>query len=190
MFDDAVQQVMDRVDQLRHEVDDHWQIPRPEAELLAQLVRLSGARSIGEIGTSYGYSTLHLAAAAADTAGHVYAAEADPRKVQLTRDHLAQAGLSERVTVHEGRGQDVFAGLEPAEPIDFLFIDAVKRECFDYLDAAWPRLAERVTIVTDNAVTHENELASFIAHLRGLPGVRSTTVAVGNGIELSLRRGV
>jgi predicted O-methyltransferase YrrM len=188
MFEPAVQNVMDQVDRLRHEVDDHWQIPRAEAELLAQLVRLGNCRSIAEVGTSYGYSTLHLAAAAAENAGHVYAAERDPRKVELTRQHLKQADLADYATIYQGTGQAVLAALEPAEPIDFLFLDAVKRECFEYLDAAWPLLAPRAAIATDNALTHAEELASFITHLRALRGVHSTTIAVGNGLELSLRR--
>ncbi len=64
MFPDPIQSVIDRVD-LRATVDDHWQIPREEALLLAQLVSIGRFVSICEIGTSYGFSTLHLAAAAA-----------------------------------------------------------------------------------------------------------------------------
>jgi predicted O-methyltransferase YrrM len=187
MFPDPVQRVMDRVDRLREQVDDHWQIPRPEAELLAQLVRLGRCRAICEVGTSYGYSTLHLTAAAAEHGGRVYAAERDPRKVVQTRQHLRDAGLADHATVQQGPAQSVLASLEPAEPIDFLFLDAVKDECFEYLHAAWPLLAPHVAIATDNAVTHAKQLASFITHLRSLDAMRSTTIEVGNGIELTVR---
>ena len=40
MFPEPVQRVIDQVDQLRQQVDDHWQIPADEAALLAQLVRI------------------------------------------------------------------------------------------------------------------------------------------------------
>ena len=66
MFDAKVQAVIDQVDRLRDQVDDHWQIPAEEALLLAQLVRLHRAVSLVEIGVSYGFSTLHLAAAASE----------------------------------------------------------------------------------------------------------------------------
>ena len=53
MFSDRVRVVIDRVDRLRDQVEDHWQIPRDEALVLAQLVRIGRCISICEIGTSY-----------------------------------------------------------------------------------------------------------------------------------------
>lgn len=189
MFDPSVQSVIDRVDALRERVDDHWQIPPDEAQVLAQLVRLGQCRSICEIGTSYGFSTLHLAAAARETGGHVHGFELDPRKVQQTRDHLEAANLAETVTLHEGDARQAVAVFRPVEPFDFVFIDAVKSQCFEYLEAVWPKLAPRAVLATDNTRTHPEQLADFVAHLRGLSALRSCDVPVGNGFELSLRQG-
>ncbi len=72
MFSESVRVVIDRVDRLRDQVDDHWQIPRDEAMVLAQLVRVGRCVSICEIGTSYGFSTLHLAAAASEHGGRPF----------------------------------------------------------------------------------------------------------------------
>ena len=80
MFTESVQAVIDRVDRLRTEVDDHWQIPRDEALVLAQLVGIGRCVSICEIGTSYGFSTLHLAAAAQRNGGHVHTIDMDRRR--------------------------------------------------------------------------------------------------------------
>jgi predicted O-methyltransferase YrrM len=190
MFDPQIQAVMDQVDALRDQVEDHWQIPREAARLLAQLARLGYCRSICEIGTSYGFSTLHLAAAAAELGGHVYAAELDPRKVQLTRQHLEEAGLSGHATIVEGDAAQVINRMQPDRPFDLVFIDAVKAECFDYLNAVWPKLADATALATDNAITHPQALSDFLAHLRALPGFTSDTIAVGNGIELTIRRPV
>ena len=111
---------------LRDEVDDHWQIPRDEAMVLAQLVRIGRCRSICEIGTSYGFSTLHLAAAASEHGGRVHSIDADPKKVKAAGESMKEAGLAEVVTLHEGDARAVLAGLKPQPPFDFVFIDATK----------------------------------------------------------------
>lgn len=186
MFNATIQSVIDRVDRLRHEVDDHWQVPRDEAELLGQLVRLGRCRSICEIGVSYGFSTLHLAAAARDTGGHVHAVDISPRKIDAATRHLTDAGLIGTVTLHLGDARQVIANLKPDQPFDFVFIDAVKEQSFDYLAAVTPKLAPRAAIVTDNTTTHAQELAGFVAHLRSLNNASSCQVNVGNGFELTL----
>lgn len=186
MFPPAVQQVMDEVNALREQVDDHWQIPRDEAELLAQLVRLGRCESICEVGVSYGYSTLHLAAAAREQGGHVHAIDISEKKVDAAAQHLAQAGLTDVVTLHLGDAREMLASIQPTKPFDFVFIDAIKEQSFEYLAAVQPKLAPRAAIVTDNTVTHAQELSSFVQHLRALAGAHSTNVAVGNGFELTI----
>jgi predicted O-methyltransferase YrrM len=188
MFSDRVREVIDRVDQLRHDVDDHWQIPRDEAVFLAQLVRIGRCVSICEIGTSYGFSTLHLAAASSQCGGHVHSIDQDPRKIQAASEHLAQAGLAEFVTLHQGDARVILAGLEPPRPLDFVFIDATKAQCDEYLDAVWSKLAPDCLLVTDNTSTHAQELATFVARLRALPNFTSCEIPIGNGVELTVRR--
>ncbi len=188
MFDTQVQAVMDRVDALREQVDDHWQIPRAEALVLAQLVRLGKCQSICEIGTSYGFSTLHLAAAAREVGGHVHGFDIDPKKIERTYAHLKEADLIDVVTLHEGDARQMVAAVEPAEPFDFVFIDAVKSQCFAYLEAVWPKLAPRCALATDNTGTHPRQLAPFVDHLRNHEEFDSCDVPVGNGFELSVRR--
>lgn len=190
MFEQTVQAVMDRVDALRHQVTDHWQIPRDEAQVLSQLVRIGRCQCIVEIGTSYGYSTLHLAAAAQQVGGHVHSIDIEPRKTRAAADHLRDAGLASHVTLHTGDARDLLATINLDAPCDFAFIDAVKQQCFAYLDALLPRMAAHGVIVTDNTVTHAAELASFIEHLRTMPDADSCGLPVGNGIEVTvLRRG-
>jgi len=186
MFDQTIQRVMDAVDGLRHEVDDHWQIPRVEAELLAQLVTIGRCVSICEIGTSYGYSTLHLAAATAGLGGHVHSFDNNSKKHDAADKHLSQAGLRAVVTLHLGDARTMVKQVTPARPYDCVFIDAVKEQSFAYWDAVRPHLASRAVVMTDNTSTHADQLASFVAHLRGEVGARSCAVPVGNGIELTV----
>jgi predicted O-methyltransferase YrrM len=189
MFDERVRAVIDRVDRLRDEVDDHWQIPRDEAMVLSQLVVIGRCTSICEIGTSYGFSTLHLAAAARRNGGRVHTIDKDPRKVADATANLREAGLDEIVTLHQGVALEVLAAIRPEAPFDFVFIDATKEQSDAYLNAVWPALAPRCILVTDNTTTHADELAAFVARLRSLPGFASCGVAVGNGFELTVRPG-
>ena len=141
MFPQPIAAVIDRVDRLREEVDDHWQIPRDEAVILAQLVRIGRCLSICEIGTSYGFSTLHLAAAAAGHGGHVHSIDRDPRKIQAAGANLHEAGLADVVSLHMGDAVEVLRALQPKAPFDFVFIDATKAQCDAYLDAVLDKLA-------------------------------------------------
>lgn len=186
MFPQAIQRVIDRVDRLRDQVDDHWQIPAEEAVVLAQLVRIGRCRSICEIGVSYGFSTLHLAAAVADQGGHLDGFDASEKKIDAATGHLHEAGLSDHVTLHLGDARETVAAVSPREPYDFVFIDAVKQQSGEYLRVVRPHLAQRAVIVTDNTSTHPQELSGFVEGLRGLPGVQSCAVAVGNGFELTM----
>ena len=189
MFTESVLAVIERVDRLRNEVDDHWQIPRDEALVLAQLAGIGRCVSICEIGTSYGFSTLHLAAAARRNGGHVHTIDQNPKKVAAATRNLRDAGLLEVVTLHEGDALEVLASIRPSAPFDFVFIDATKEQSDTYLDAVWPKLATRCILVTDNTTTHADELSAFVGRLRSLPGFTSCGVTVGNGFELTVRLG-
>ncbi len=186
MFAPRIQAVMDKVDGLRTQVNDHWQIPREEALLLAQLVQLGRCTSICEIGTSYGFSTLHLAAATQPLGGHVDTFDLNPKKVSAATEHLKQAGLIDCVSLHQGDARTLVAQVTPRRPYDFAFIDATKEQSMAYLDALLPKLAPRAVLATDNTSTHAAELADFVARLRALPRARSCQVSVGNGFELTI----
>lgn len=188
MYPERIKTVIDRVDQLRDQVNDHWQIPRDEALFLAQLVRIGRCVSICEIGTSYGFSTLHLAAATSELGGHVQSIDLDPRKVAAATENLEEAGLAAFVTLHQGDARQVLRSLSVQHPLDFLFLDAAKAQSDEYLDAAWDKLAPACVIVTDNTSTHPQELATFVDRLRTLPGFTSCAVPIGNGVEVSVRR--
>lgn len=186
MFDDRVQGVIDKVNQLRDLVDDHWQVPVDEGLLLAQLVRLGGCKCICEIGTSYGFSSLHLAAAVGGNGGVLHCFEISERKVAAARGHIEEAGLGDVVEFHLGDARAELKHFDPGSGYDFVFVDAVKEQSGEYLDALQGKLASRVTIATDNVLTHGEQTRDFVERLRGLDGASSCLVAVGNGLELTL----
>lgn len=185
MFETGIATVIDKVDALRDQVDDHWQIPADEARVLAQLVRMCGAKCICEIGSSYGFSTLHLAAAVRDNDGHVYTYDIDPKKRDATQKHLKEAGLADYVTCTLGDARTMLLEVVPNWPYDFLFIDGVKEQSIAYINAVLPRVAETCWVVTDNILTHPEALAPFREELNKLSNGRTCAIPVGNGMEVT-----
>lgn len=188
MFDKRVMDVIARVNALREQVNDHWQVPADEARLLAVIALARGAGRILEIGTSYGFSTLHFAAVAQQLGGHVHSIDIDPRKTKFATQHLDEAGLADVATLHTGDAVKVLSDGATAGcgPFELCFIDAVKEQSFDYLKVALPLLGERAVIMTDNTVTHREQLQGFVDHLRDLSHGRSSEIPVGNGFELTI----
>jgi predicted O-methyltransferase YrrM len=186
VFEQNVQTVIDKVDQLRETTDDHMQIPRAEGPVLAQIVRIGRCRSLLEIGVSYGFSTLHLAAACRENGGHQHSVDISEKKINAAREHLTEAGLIETVSLHLGDGREVCRSLEPAEPFDFVFIDAVKQQSREYFEAIADKLAPRCIIATDNTSTHPQLLGEFVEFLHSRPGAKGCEVPVGNGFDLTV----
>jgi predicted O-methyltransferase YrrM len=93
----------------------------PVARLLYLLILHTAATRIVEFGTSHGYSTIHLAAAAERTDGHVYTVDVLPAKSAAARANPEAAGLSSRVSLATCEGVAFVESL-PAE-VDFVLVD-------------------------------------------------------------------
>jgi predicted O-methyltransferase YrrM len=131
--------VLDRGDLPPHDVS------APQGALLELLARLTGARSILEIGTLAGYSTAWLARGL-PPGGRLVTLEADPGAAALARRNLA--GLP--VEVISGSALETLPGLEG--PFDLVFIDADKQRSADYLALALEKVRPGALIVVDNVV--------------------------------------
>lgn len=124
-----------------------------QGSLLNLLAQATGARTILEIGTLGGYSTIWLARALpAD--GKVVTLEASPKHAAVAQRNLERAGVADKVEIQVGPAQETLPRLiaEQAGPFDFIFIDADKESYPAYL--AWTlELARPGTlIVADNVI--------------------------------------
>src|SRR5262245_51693578 len=99
----------------------------PQGKLLAILARALGARTILEIGTLAGYSTIWLARALPPD-GRVITLEVDPKHADVARGNFARAGVADIVEVRVGRAIETLPALaaEGRGPFDMFFIDADK----------------------------------------------------------------
>ncbi|MFC8271151.1 O-methyltransferase [Streptomyces sp. NPDC057271] len=124
-----------------------------QGKLLNLLVSMCGARSVLEIGTLGGYSTIWMARALpAD--GRMISLEYNPAHADVARANIARAGLEKVVEVRTGAALDTLPELqtEGAGPFDFVFIDADKVNNPNYV--AWALKLSRpgTVIVVDNVV--------------------------------------
>jgi predicted O-methyltransferase YrrM len=191
--DDVVQAVLDRVGDAaaRHDATqedrlDRWRVLEPDAgRFLWFLTQAIGARTIVEIGTSRGVSTLWLADAARATGGRVISFDTDRAAQQDAATSIADAGLADQVDLRLGDGGTGLAALGDGA-VDLLFLDAERTEYPSW----WPHpvrvLRTGGVLVADNALSHPDEIAPLEDLLRrDLTAV--TTIPVGKG-ELVARR--
>ncbi len=124
-----------------------------QGKLLQLLAAAVQARSILEVGTLGGYSTIWLARALPPE-GRLITLELEPKHAEVARANLKQAGVADRVEVRVGRALDSLAGLVAAGagPFDFVFIDADKAGLAEYFDAAVRLARPGALIVIDNVV--------------------------------------
>ncbi|MBI2306499.1 MAG: O-methyltransferase [Rhodocyclales bacterium] len=155
-------------------------------ELLAVLVRATGARRILEIGTSNGYSTLWLAEAARAVGGQVSTVELSESKLALAAQNFARSGLADAITQIAGEAGHWLDSLGAAS-VDLLFLDSERAEYPGW----WPKLRRVLRpgglLVVDNALSHASEMAPFVALVAADPEFTTCTLPVGNGEFLATR---
>lgn len=160
-------------------------VSRETGVLLYQLARSSNARNIIEFGTSFGLSTLYMAAALRDNGGggRLISSEFEPSKIAKAREHLAEGGVADLVEIREGDALKTLASGLP-ESIDLVLLDGAKALYPDILALLESRLRPGALIVADNA-DHSPE---YLARVRAADsGYLSVPFAAD--VELSMRLG-
>jgi len=117
------------------------------AELLYALVIQRRAQRTAELGTSLGYSTIHLAAAASRHGGHVFSVDCLPEKTELAQGHIERAGLAHCVTLATGDGAEWIASL-PSD-LDLALIDYRPDALTNSLGALLERMAPTGILFVD-----------------------------------------
>jgi caffeoyl-CoA O-methyltransferase len=120
-----------------------------EGQLLGWLVWLSGARSILEIGTFTGYSSISMALALPE-GGHIVSLDVNEETTAVARRYAEEAGVADRIDYRVGAAIEELDRLDG--PFDLVFIDADKVTYVDYYENVLPKLAERGFIIADNVL--------------------------------------
>ncbi len=132
--------------------------------LLYALVRASRPETVVEFGTSFGISTIYLAAAVTDNGtGRVVTTELSTAKVAAARANLDQAGVGGAVTILAGDARETLAALPG--PVGLVLLDGWKDLCLPVLRLLEPRLAPGALVAAD-----DSSFASMAGYLGVRPG--------------------
>ena len=143
-----------------------------QGKLLHLLALATNARSILEIGTLGGYSTIWLARALPE-GGRLLTLEANPKHAEVARKNISRAGLSNVVTLRLGPALDTLPQLveENAGPFDLIFIDADKPNIPNYL--TWSlKLSRKGTVILIDNVVRDGEILDASSSDASVQGVR------------------
>ena len=159
-------------------------VSRATGTLLYVLARATGARTIVEFGTSFGISTLHLAAALRDNGGgRLITTEFEPSKIERARENLTAGGLVDLVEFRAGDALETLR-IDLPETVDLLLLDGAKALYPEVLALVERYLRSGALVVADNA----DYSPDYLAHVRS-PQTGYMSMPFGEDVELSMRLG-
>ncbi|TPJ75124.1 O-methyltransferase [Mesorhizobium sp. B2-5-13] len=166
-------------------IKDLWLAVSPETgTLLYMLARSTGARIIVEFGTSFGISTLYLAAALRDNGGgRLITTEFESSKVMRAKANLREGGLIDLVEIREGDALETLSADLP-ETIDLLLLDGAKALYPEIVGLVESRLRPGALVIADNA----DFAPDYLQRMRSPAGGYMST-PFGDEVELSMRLG-
>ncbi|RNB90649.1 O-methyltransferase [Brevibacillus fluminis] len=174
-------------------------IQLPSAQLMRFFVMQHQPKSILEIGTAIGYSTIWLAEAAPDA--RIVTMEIDQERISRARQNFAEAGVTERIELLD---QDATKGLPESYRFDCLFIDAAKGQYRTFLDLYVPHLNPGGLVISDNVLFRGQvadlesatprqrpmveKIDGFNRYLAAHPLLDTTFIPIGDGLAVSVLR--
>ncbi len=194
-FDPQVIRVLDQIERfgLSHDPaqTDRKQkmlnLERSTAELMHILLLGSARKRVLEIGTSNGFSAIVIGATlqSIDGAVPLTTIERDAIKVAGARRNIEHAKLSFIVQVIQGSATEMVNEL--AGPFDCVFFDGDRVSAPEQLQILLPKLEPDVLLLTDNVLSHPQEVEAYITAIEQLPAFVSVIVPVGKGLHIAYR---
>jgi predicted O-methyltransferase YrrM len=109
----------------------------------------------------------------------------DPAKAEWAQANFERAGVAERITIV------IEDGLDAARKLpgywDYVLLDAAKAQNLPIFKELLPRLNVGAIVLTDNILTHAEETKEFVEFVRNHFDLASGTLAVGNGVEVTIK---
>jgi predicted O-methyltransferase YrrM len=162
-------------------------ISEEDGRFLRTLVATSGAKRALEIGGASGYSAIWIALGLRETGGRLVTIEYDAGRAKALRANIARAGMSDIVQVIAG---DAFTEIPKlAGTVDFVFLDAWKKDYRRFLDLVLPRLDRGGVFVAHNVVNKRSEMGEFLDAITRNPALLTSIVSPsGEGVSVSYKR--
>lgn len=198
----------DPEDQLLHELDrqTHLRTIQPrmvsghlQGSLLKMLVRMSRPKTILEVGTFTGYSALCMAAGLSDPDARLHTVEVNDELEPLIRSFFARSPFANQLVLHIGSLADALASI--SAPLDFVFIDADKREYIDYYETILPHVRQGGFLLADNVLWdghvletpkpsdhHTQAVKAFNDYVAADSRVEKVIVPIRDGLTIMMKK--
>jgi predicted O-methyltransferase YrrM len=167
-------------------------LDREKAEFCYHLCRALRARRVVEAGTSFGVSTLFLAAAVRDNvredggSGVVVATEFEPSKAAAARANFAEAGLSEWIDLREGDLRETL--VDVGGEVDFMLVDIWTPMARPALELVAPSLRNGAIVICDNTAQFRDAYRDYFDFVNDPANhLQTMTLPFEGGLELTVR---
>lgn len=155
-------------------------ITKDTGEFLSILIKSNKAKSVLEVGTSNGYSTIWLAQNFLDSEGHVTTLEFDDNKVTMALDNFRRAELESIISLHHGDAGEFIKNQED-QIFDFIFLDSDRKQYLNWWEDLNRILKPNSLMIVDNVNSHRQEVDEFIEIVKNSEVHDSLIVDVGKG---------
>jgi len=166
------------------------------ASFFAQLAHMTGAKTVFEMGSAIGYSTVWWARAVGK-GGRVHYTDSDSKNAEKARRYFERAGVADRITIHLGDAIEVLS--EQKEPFDILFNDIDKDDYPRVLRLVPPHIKKRGLFITDNVLgsarvvdknpdTTTRAILDFNRQLYQSKDFETTIMPVRDGVAVAIKK--
>jgi predicted O-methyltransferase YrrM len=165
--------------------------------ILQQLALMISAKTVFELGSAIGYSTIWWAQAVGEK-GRVTYTDGDPKNAERARGYFDRAGVASRITIHTGDALEFLS--EQKQEFDIIFNDVDKTDYPRVLRLVSPRLRKGGLFITDNVlwsgrVAEKNPksaetkaILEFNRQLAASPDFLTTILPIRDGVAVALKR--
>ncbi|MGA8763577.1 MAG: O-methyltransferase [Candidatus Sulfotelmatobacter sp.] len=201
--DDYLYSILPRRDPVLAEMEDYatkHNIPivgPAVARVLQQLATMINAKTVFELGSAIGYSTIWWARAVGEK-GRVIYTDGDSRNAERARDYFARAGVNQQITLHTGDALEFLS--EQKQEFDVIFNDVDKEDYPRVLRLVPPRLRQGGLFITDNVlwsgrVADKNAtdpetkaILEFNRQLYGMNDFFTTILPIRDGLAVAVKK--
>lgn len=164
-------------------------VSRMQGRFLYQTVRAVGARRVVEFGSSFGVSTIYLAAGLHDNGGGmVIGSELVEEKAETARRNLAVAGLGDYADIRAGDARATL--VDPGGPVDVVLLDGGPRLYIEILRRLLPHIRVGAVVIADNIDGSADDVHPYASWVRDpVNGFVSSSITLKGGTEYSVRVG-
>ena len=165
--------------------------------ILYQLATMIGTKTVFELGSAIGYSTIWWARAVGE-GGRVIYTDGDRKKADEARRYFERAGVSKRITVKTGDALELLS--EEKQEFDIIFNDVDKEDYPRVFKLAVPRLRKGGLFVTDNVLwsgkvaqkspseASTKAILEFNRLLYSSPELFTTILPIRDGVAVALKK--